>query len=189
MEQSILSASLQMPQNWKKWLIEQMVVLPSRGTSRGWRNRLGGTSWNSVRRNVQSCTWEETASSSKTCHLSGKQLCKGRPLGESWWWGIEIDRTIVKKKKRSVCSKWALVPGLNARLTCTVGEWQGPSISFFPPSLHSGRGLSRRGWEERCAWAKLCPAEGLVIAHSKAVSEKELIFNSFFQIHIVALPS
>lgn len=41
---SIVSASLQMAQNYKEQLIRQRVMLPFRGTWKGWRNGQTGTS-------------------------------------------------------------------------------------------------------------------------------------------------
>lgn len=57
MGQNAPSGSLQMMENWER-LIHQMVMLPFRGTSRGWRSGQRGSSWKSTKVNAKSCTWE-----------------------------------------------------------------------------------------------------------------------------------
>jgi len=49
MGHSVTSASLLMLEKWEEHLVHQMGVLTSRGTSRGWRNGLTGTSCRSTK--------------------------------------------------------------------------------------------------------------------------------------------
>lgn len=61
------SASLQAIQSWKECLMYQMLVLPSRGTSTGWRNGPTGNSWSSTRGNAEPCSWRWTTPCTRLC--------------------------------------------------------------------------------------------------------------------------
>lgn len=61
------SASLQAIQSWKECLMHQMLVLPSRGTSTGWRNGPTGNSWSSTRGNAKPCSWRRTTTCTRLC--------------------------------------------------------------------------------------------------------------------------
>lgn len=93
--------------------------------------------------------------------------------------------------------EYYLVWGLNAKVSWEQTRIRASS-SLFPPSpahRQSGHLRSKQGCvvEENIPPAELKmlpshPAEGLVTAQSKAVSEQALIFNNFSQIHTEAPP-
>lgn len=61
-----LLTSLQVLQSWEEWLIDQIVVIPSRPTLTCWRNELKGTSWTSTKGDEKFCTCGGTS----TCWIS-----------------------------------------------------------------------------------------------------------------------
>ena len=69
------SAGLQMTQSWAEWPINQRVVLPSRGTSTGWRNGLTQTSWTLIQGAAKSCPWGGTTPGASIYSIQGAAQC------------------------------------------------------------------------------------------------------------------
>lgn len=67
-------SGLQMIQSWEGWVTHQVVVLPSRGPSIGWRTGRTGTSCDSSKGSAKPCTGGGTAPSTSTGW--------GRPAGK-----------------------------------------------------------------------------------------------------------
>lgn len=85
MGQNVPSANFWMTPNQEEWLICQMVVLPSGGTSIGWRNGLTETLQNSTRGSVKFCTRRETT------------LCAGI------FWGTLNWKALTESQKELMC--------------------------------------------------------------------------------------
>lgn len=79
--QSVPFANLQVTQNWEKWLICQRVMLPSRWTSRAWRDGLTGTSWSSIRSAPIYIVYQSSGNQSfgKQLGRKGRQQCDCKP--------------------------------------------------------------------------------------------------------------
>jgi len=75
MGQSVPSARLQMPPHWEEWLTHLRVMLPSVGTSAGWRSGLAGTSQNSAGRSAKLYTCGGTIP-------HAYYICWGHPAGK-----------------------------------------------------------------------------------------------------------
>lgn len=136
--QSAPSASLLMTQNCGEWLMFQRVVLPSRGTSTGWRNGLMGTSCSSTREvqilepgQYNPMHWYMLGAYLLTNSFTGQTLGSWWTL--SWTWASNVPLwqrwQMVSCIRRSVTSRWreAFLPLCSALagpyLECCVRFW------------------------------------------------------------------
>ena len=172
MGQSVPSTSLLMTQDWKERLIHQRVMLQTRETLTGWRNRLTGTSWSSTRRSAKSCTfWGGTTSFTDIWWglIVWKAVLQKRTLG-FWWTPSWTWASNVPFWRRRWTISWAALGGL---LPAGWGTWTCPcaqdwwySVEFWAPQhkrdmeyrRDSNKGLQRwlrkqtistkrKGWE------------------------------------------
>lgn len=84
MGQWVSSASLWMTPNWEEWLICQKVMLPSKETLKGWRNRLTRISQCSTRQSAKSCTWGGTTRTGVGWNLPTWRAALQRRPWKSW---------------------------------------------------------------------------------------------------------
>ncbi|KAK4830979.1 hypothetical protein QYF61_014498 [Mycteria americana] len=74
--------ALQIKPNWEEWLIHQRLVLPSRGTSTGWRNGQDRNLVKFKKGSAKSCIWGEiTPVTSTGVRRAGKKLSGKGPGG------------------------------------------------------------------------------------------------------------
>lgn len=74
--------SIQSPE----YLMHQMTLLPSRGTSKGWRNGFTGTACNSTKGRTKSCTWGETTPRHQNMTWATQlEGSSGKKDLGSWW--------------------------------------------------------------------------------------------------------
>lgn len=118
------SASLQRIQNWEEWLILQMIVLPLRGASTGWKSGHRRTSTSS-KGNAESSPRDEQPHVPVRAggQLAGRQPDRKGPGGQQRALGTKEVNSILGGVKQSVTSRLRdaiLPPSLHGEITAGV---------------------------------------------------------------------